>query len=222
MIANVLSSAELDAVQAQLPELAWKAGTATAGADARKVKKNLQADLHNVVGAALSEKLSGAIQASPVLQAAASPRRYSSLLLSRTDAGGSYGWHVDNALMSVDGHQMRTDLSFTLLLSDPATYEGGALVIDDGGSQQSLKPAAGDLVLYPSTSVHQVAQVTQGTRFACVGWIESYIRDAAKREILFDLKNLQADLAGATPEAGAQALVLSKSISNLMRLWAEN
>lgn len=220
-IANVLSATELTGLEAQFSTLAWKAGTSTAGGDARKVKKNLQADLGNSDGAAIAEKLAEAIQTHPVLQAAATPHRYSKLLLSRTDTGGGYGWHVDNPLMGADGQKMRTDLSFTLFLSDPDRYQGGELMIEAPGGEQSLKPAAGDLVLYPSSSLHQVAPVTGGTRYVCVGWIESLVRDAAKREVLFDLQNLKAELGRSSSATSPELLILSKSISNLMRLWAE-
>ena len=129
--------------------------------------------------------------------------------------------HIDNALMARGGEKLRTDISFTLFLSEPDSYEGGELVIEHPGFSQALKPAAGDLVLYPSTSLHEVRPVTSGQRLVCVGWAESRVRDAAQREILFDLENISASLRASDTADAMTRLTLSKSISNLLRLWAE-
>ena len=170
----------------------------------------------------LSKKmLDEAIRAHPVLAAAAQPRRFSPLLVSRTQDGGTYGLHVDNPFMGTGEARLRTDLSFTLFLSEPDSYEGGELEINHAGNTHHAKAPAGDLVLYPSTSLHQVRPVTAGQRIVCVGWIESSIRDAAAREILFDLENLRATLGQTHDVRSPEYLTLSKSIANLMRLWGE-
>ena len=115
---------------------------------------------------------------------------------------------------------LRTDLSFTLFLSAPEAYEGGALTLDLPGGRQSLKPAAGDMVLYPSSQIHEVETVTKGERLVAVGWIQSQIRSAQQRQIIFDLEQVRATLR-AKPGKGDEMLLLDKAISNLLREWAD-
>lgn len=216
-IANLLSAEDVTRIRSKAAMLDWKDGALTAGARARSVKQNLQADMTSKAGEGLHDFLMTAISAHPVLKAAAWPRRFSRLLLSRANDSGGYGRHVDNTLMGQGSARMRTDLSFTLFLTDPEAYEGGELVIEGQGGDFSAKPAAGDLILYPSGAIHEVKPVTRGERLACVGWIESLVRDPSARETLFDLQTLRTSLA---PEAPG-ALTLDKVIANLLRRWAE-
>jgi len=116
--------------------------------------------------------------------------------------------------------RIRTDLSFTLWLTPPGEYDGGELVIHTAGMTQEVKGEAGHLVLYPSGALHEVKPVTRGTRIVCVGWIESLIADAARREILFDLENLRASLRQQLTAQSAELLTLDKTIANLLRMWA--
>ena len=119
--------------------------------------------------------------------------------------------------MGKDGQQLRTDLSFTLFLSDPDSYEGGELNLSMTAGDIDAKPAAGTLILYPSGAIHQVKPVTSGSRLACIGWIESRIQRDDQREILFDLETVRANLKRAEAD---QRLLLDKSISNLIRMWS--
>lgn len=219
-ISGVLDAAAVSEALDLIPSLTWKDGAETAGATARAVKRNEQADLSSRSGGALRDRLKAAIESHPVLKAAAQPRRFSNLLVSRTQAGGGYGLHVDNPFMGEGSARLRTDLSFTLFLSEPGTYEGGELEIETAGFTQSLKLPAGDLVLYPSTSLHRVADVRSGTRLVCVGWIESLVPDAGERELLFDLENLKATLARSHALQSPEMLTLSKTISNLLRKFS--
>ncbi len=221
LIAGVLDGESLTEARALAGTLAWRDGAKTAGATARAVKRNLQADLTSRTGVKLRDMLSEAISEHPVLRAAAHPKKFSKLLVSKTGPGGAYGLHIDNAFMGAGEARLRTDLSFTLFLAEPETYSGGELVVELAGMQQSFKPAAGDLVLYPSTSLHQVAPVTEGERLACVGWIESAVPDAAARDVLFDLENLRASLAPRYDAQSPEMLVLAKSISNLLRRFGQ-
>ena len=216
-ISRILDEAALSEARALAATLAWRDGASTAGSVARRVKNNDQADLSSRTGAKLRELLKTAISNHPVLRAAAQPRRFSSLIVSRTGVGGGYGLHIDNAFMGEGADRMRADLSFTLFLSEPAEYDGGALSIEHAGLTQGLKLPAGDLVLYPSTSLHEVTPVTAGKRLACVGWIESQVRSAEDREIVFDLENLRASLLARLDPQSAEMLTLAKSISNLLR-----
>ncbi len=216
-IGEVLSPDQLTQVREDLALLSWRNGAETAGRQARAVKQNLQADLSSRAGAAVRRRLDSILQSHPVLNSAARPKCFSPVLISRTPAGGGYGAHIDNAFMGAGQNRLRTDLAFTLFLSAPDEYEGGELVIDRPGESQSVKLKAGDLVLYPATYLHAVQPVTAGERLACVGWIESLVRQACDREILFDLENLKAGLADHFEPDSAERLIAAKLFSNLLR-----
>lgn len=219
-IANVLSAADIKRIHRKADALEWRDGARTAGGRAKAVKRNLQADLRTEAGEMLHTFMFDAITRHPVLMAAARPRRFSRLLLSRTEDGGGYGRHVDNALMGEGAFRQRTDLSFTLFLSDPDTYNGGQLCIEGVGGVHEARAPAGDLVLYPSGAIHEVAPVTKGRRMAIVGWIESLIQDAGARETLFELEALRESLRGSLPADAAEHLALDKVIGNLIRRWS--
>ena len=219
-IASVLHEDALERARELTKVLRWADGAETAGPTAREVKRNLQADLSSRSGAQLRDLLTAAIRSHPILQAAAQPLRYSKLIVSKTEPGGGYGLHIDNALMPHGEDKMRTDLSFTLFLSNPQDYEGGALQIEHAGQSIQTKPEAGDLVLYPSTSLHQVTPVSSGTRLACVGWIESRIRRAEDRELLFDMSNLKSELAKHYPAQSPEMLTSAKILSNMIRRFS--
>ncbi len=216
-ISQVLDADQRELLSGMLDALVWKDGAETAGRVAAQVKRNQQADLNQSIGPKVEQILFGAISAHSVLRAAAQPHKFSSVLVSKTTTGGGYGVHVDNPFMGDGEQSLRTDLSFTLFLSRPETYEGGELLVEHAGQTQSMKPNAGDLVLYPSSSLHQVAEVTSGERLVCVGWIESRVRRVEDRETLFDLINLKAELAGRLDEQSPEMLTLSKVIANLKR-----
>jgi PKHD-type hydroxylase len=216
-IPDVLNPADIETVRRKAAALTWHDGKATAGRTAKAVKANLQADLKTGPGRGLHDFLLKAISGQSMVHAVARPKRFSRLLLSRTEDGGHYGFHVDNAIMGRDGESLRTDLSFTLFLSDPASYEGGELCLSTSAGEFETKPEAGTLILYPSGAVHQVRAVTSGQRLACVGWIESRIQRADQREILTDLEALRAALSRTDTE---KRLILDKTISNMIRMWA--
>ncbi|MEE4154547.1 MAG: Fe2+-dependent dioxygenase [Erythrobacter sp.] len=204
----------------KLEPLEWRDGTETAGRVAQAVKHNLQARMNSAAGRAISLSLMPLIEGNPVVQAAARPRRYSPLLISRTQDGGRYGAHVDNALMGKGAQRLRTDISFTLFLSDAADYEGGELVIHTAGTTQEVRGDWGELVLYPSTTIHEVRPVTSGERVVAVGWIESLVADPAARELLFDMENLRTSLRGKLDLQSPELLTLDKTIANLARMWS--
>jgi PKHD-type hydroxylase len=221
LVINALDdAAHLAALQERIGMLEWRDGRETAGAVAREVKRNLQAAMDSAPGRALHDELSRLIEDNAVIKAAAQPRRFSPLLISKTGVDGRYGAHVDNALMGKGAQRLRTDLSFTMFLTPPGEYEGGELVIHAAGMTQEMKGEAGYLVLYPSGSIHEVKPVTRGERIVCVGWIESLVADAGQREMLFDLENLRAALRQKLPAQSAELLTLDKTIANLLRMWA--
>jgi PKHD-type hydroxylase len=221
LVINALSDPDrLAAIRERIALLEWRDGRETAGAVAREVKRNEQAAMDSTPGRALQEELTRLVADNAVVKAAARPRRFSPVLISRTGVEGHYGPHVDNALMGNGPARLRTDLSFTLFLSPPEDYDGGELVIHAAGMTQEVKGEAGYLVLYPSGSIHEVRPVTRGARIVCVGWIESLLADAAQREMLFDLENLRQSLRQQLPSQSAELLTLDKTIANLLRMWA--
>lgn len=215
-IADVLSAADVEAVRAGLANATFVDGKTTAGWSARLVKSNLQAspspgidDLRALIEARLT--------AHPVFALATRPKAIIGPLFSRYQPGHAYGTHVDDALIA----GMRTDVSFTLFLSDPAACDGGELVIDTASGEEAFKLAPGSLVTYPATTLHRVAPVTRGERLAAAGWVRSHLRDPAQRELLFDLETARRRLferEGKTAEAD----LLAKCAANLMRLWCDD
>lgn len=216
-IAGVLSAEQIESLNSGLTsgQATFEDGRKTAGWQARGVKHNLQASGTAAENAAaLVQKL---LRQHAVFKAAALPKTFVKVLVSRYLPGMEYGTHVDDALMG----GVRTDMSFTLFLREPETYSGGELVIEGNDGETAVKLPAGNLVLYPTTTLHRVAPVTGGERLAIVGWIRSYIRSAEDREILFDLENAIAALRAA--DAGRSVLNgLLKIKANLLRKWAED
>ncbi|MBY0565534.1 MAG: Fe2+-dependent dioxygenase [Hyphomonadaceae bacterium] len=221
ILERVLEPDDLQRVCAGLAELQWAPGKRTAGAVARAVKENLQAEGSDSRTQALERFVAEALARHPLFELAARPARVSRLLFSRYEPGMTYGLHTDDALMGAGADKLRTDLAFTLFLADADSYDGGELVVQSALGDQSIKLAAGNAILYPAGSIHMVAPVTRGVRLACVGWIESCVADAARREILFDLSVLRLRM-GEAGLARDEMLRLDKSISNLLRMWARS
>jgi PKHD-type hydroxylase len=175
-----------------------------------RIKRNLQLELGSPLHAELSELVKKALNASEQFKQLTLPRRVSQFLFSRYEVGMAYGAHTDDALRS---HELlRTDIAVTVFLSDPESYDGGALVVGN----QSLRLAPGDAVVYPASTIHRVSEVTRGERLAVVFWVQSLVRDAAQREILFSLHDVIGKLENA-----AQSLELSRVHQNLQRMWLE-
>ncbi len=220
-IAAFSDPATIASLAPKLAPLEWRDGGATAGKVARAVKRNLQARMDNAAGRAIAAALMPILSDNSVLEAAARPRRFSPLMISKTMGGGYYGAHVDNALMGRGRERLRTDLSFTLYLSNACDYEGGELVIHTAGMTHELTGNWGELVLYPSTSIHEVRPVTSGERVVAIGWIESLIADPAARELLFDMENLRTALRSRLELQSPEMLTLDKTIANLSRMWSK-
>jgi PKHD-type hydroxylase len=222
-IPEFLSPEETAQLGAALSSASFADGAATAGWNAREVKKNLQLTAGMEGYDSSASLVRAAMARSPVFQMAVRPRMVHPVLFNRYDAGMAYGRHVDDAIMAVPGTPqaaMRTDVSFTLFLSDPKSYEGGALAVDTGGAEQSLKLPAGALVAYPSNAIHRVEPVTSGSRLAAIGWVQSEVRDPAQRAIVYDLDRARRGIF-AKEGKGETFDLLSKCHSNLLRMWAE-
>jgi len=215
-IADILSLADIEAVRAGLANATFVDGKTTAGWSAKLVKSNLQAG----PGAEI-ERLRGLVETRliehPVFALATRPKTIIGPLFSRYQAGHAYGAHVDDALIGGS----RTDVSFTLFLADPDTYDGGELIIDTASGEEAFKLPAGSLVTYPATTLHRVAPVTRGERIVAAGWVRSYVRGPAHRELLFDLETARRrlfDREGKTAEGD----LLAKCAANLVRLWCDD
>jgi len=217
VIADVLDATETAAARDTLAKVAFVDGRATAGWHARLVKNNLQAASADGLVTGLKESIAAKISANPLFRLAARPKSLTPLILSRYEAGMAYGSHVDDALMN----GVRSDVSFTLFLSDPDAYDGGALVIETSSGEEDIKLPAGSLVAYPSTTLHRVAEVTKGARLAAVGWARSFIRDPSQRELLFDLDTARQRIFQKDGKT-AEFDLLSKTSANLLRMWAED
>ena len=217
IIANVLSRAELKIVRDALQRARFVDGRATAGFAARLVKNNEQVDAADRSIETIRKLVTERISKNELFNLAVRPKALSPLMFARYERGKNYGSHVDDPLMN----GMRTDVSFTLFLSDPKTYSGGELVIESATGEDPIKPPAGAMVIYPTAALHRVAKVTKGQRLVCVGWARSLIRDAARRELLFDLDTARRRMFARGGKSADYDLV-SKSLANLMRMWAED
>jgi PKHD-type hydroxylase len=198
------------------PEVEWRPGQETAGWHARSVKHNRQLDRASALYRELAPLVHQALLVHPLLASAALPARIHNLLFSRSGLGEGYGRHVDNAFMA-DG---RSDLSFTLVLSEPGRYQGGALVLEYPDGEEAVRLGAGDLIVYPSTLLHRVDPVTEGERLVCAGWIQSRLRSAEQRELLFELDTARRTVFSQQGK-GEIFDLLSRSYTNLLRMWGE-
>jgi len=217
VIADILNADDLAAVHAALADTRFVDGRETAGFAARMVKDNHQADAKDRGLDDVRKLVADRITANDLFRMAARPKALSALLFSRTGTGMQYGAHVDDALMG----GMRTDVAFTLFLDAPESYDGGELVIESAAGDDAIKLPAGSMIAYPATTLHRVARVTRGQRHAVAGWARSYVRDAAQRELLFDLDTARRTIFVRDGKS-VEFDLISKSLANLLRMWAED
>jgi PKHD-type hydroxylase len=221
-IPDVLTVDELRDAREHLAGATWIDGRETAGSQARQVKHNQQLDAQGVPARALQALVLQAVQRHPVFFSAALPKRVLPPMFNRyAGEGNHYGDHVDQAIRyPAGGERLRTDLSCTLFLSDPADYDGGELVIEDLFGPRRVKLPAGHLVLYPGTSVHRVEPVTRGARMASFFWIESLVRSHEQRRLLYDLDMNLMRLRQRVGDV-TETVALAGTYHNLLRLWAD-
>jgi PKHD-type hydroxylase len=221
-IPDVLSPEEVTAFRQKLDAANWVDGRVTAGYQSARVKQNEQLAESHPVARELGGTILAALQRQPLFVSAALPFRVFPPLFNRYQGGHSFGNHVDNAIRQVPetGHRIRTDLSATLFLSGPDEYDGGELLVEDTYGVHSVKLPAGHLVLYPSTSLHNVRPVTRGARVASFFWIQSLVRDDGERTLLFDLDTAIQRLNRDSPDHPS-AVQLTAVYHNLLRKWAD-
>ena len=218
-VPGVLSPEKLAEVLAIKDTLEFVDGKATAGWHAKLVKENRQAAASEALEAAQKIVIE-AVAAHPLIRSYALPHRISAPLISSYKGGESYGLHVDEAIMGSGAGALRTDISVTVFLANPDAYEGGELEVQTLAGSSAAKLKAGDAALYPSTTLHRVRPVTSGERVVAVAWIQSLVRNAEQREILFDLdrtRRIVFEARGKTEVFDT----LSKTHANLQRMWAE-
>ncbi|CAC5344518.1 MULTISPECIES: Fe2+-dependent dioxygenase [Planktothrix] len=218
-IADVLTPEELETTLTLLQQAEFIDGKTTAGRYVKSVKNNQQIKTDTEITSELRNIVLEALKRNELFQVAARPKIIRPIIFSRYDVGMYYGSHFDNAIMG-DESISRSDVSLTLFLTDPNTYQGGELVIETSLGEQSFKLDAGSAIVYPSSTLHRVETVTEGTRWAAVTWIQSLIRDPSQREILFDLDTARRSIFqqyGKTIEFD----LIAKSHANLLRKWAD-
>jgi PKHD-type hydroxylase len=222
-IPEVLTKQQVAFFRETMSAVDWEDGRTTAGSQSSLVKNNLQLPQDGPAARELGEHVLQALASCPAFVSAALPLRIFPPLFNRYGVGQNFGLHVDNAIRGIPGTtiRIRTDLSCTLFLSEAEDYEGGELVIEDRVGQQEVKLAAGDLVLYPSTSLHFVREVTRGERVASFFWLQSMIRDNVARALLFDLDQAIQSLSHRLGAGDPACVRLTGIYHNLIRVWAE-
>ena len=220
-IPDVLSREQVTQMRAMLDAADWTDGRETVGAQGAQVKRNQQLPDASPLRQQLGEVVLAALARNPLYHAAALPLRTLSPRFNRYQGGGQYGFHVDGAVMALSGDaQLRSDVSCTLFLSEPDEYDGGELIVNDTYGEHEVKLPAGDLIVYPSSSLHRVTPVTRGARMASFFWVQSLIRDDSRRRLLFELDASIQRLTQTGADA-ASLLQLTGVYHNLLRQWAE-
>jgi len=221
-VPNVLTPEQVARCREVFDRAAWADGRVTAGHQSAQVKKNLQLPENGPEARELGDMVLGALERSPLFISAVLPQRVFPPLFNRYDPSMSFGSHVDNAIRPITGTplRLRTDVSATLFLSDPESYDGGELVVEDTYGSHAVKLPAGDLIIYPSTSLHHVTPVTRGVRLASFFWVQSMVRDVSRRSLLFDLDMSIMQLNKEVPNSPS-LVMLTGVYHNLLRQWAE-
>ncbi len=223
-IPQVLSAAQLRTIRSRLeaPECAWVDGRMTAGYQGAPVKHNQQIDELSADAQDLGGLVTAVLERNARFISACLPLCIYPPMFNRYGVGMTFGNHVDGSIRIVpgSGRRMRTDVSATLFLAEPDEYDGGELVIEDVYGAHTVKFAAGDMVVYPSTSLHRVNPVTRGTRLACFFWVQSMVREDAQRALLFDMDNAIQTLNRTQADESARTMLIG-NYHNLIRMWGE-
>jgi PKHD-type hydroxylase len=220
-IPGLLSSEDLAVVRARLDKAVWVDGRVTAGHQSAKAKSNLQLPEDSTDARELGAMIVRALERNPTFMSATLARHVYPPLFNKYETGMDFGTHIDNAIRQVPGSpvRLRTDISATLFLNAPEEYDGGELLVEDTYGAHAVKLAAGDLILYPATSLHRVAPVTRGARLASFFWLQSLVPEDSERQILFDMDRSIAELGATQPADSAAILRLTAAYHNLVRKW---
>jgi len=222
-IPGVLNAAQVHAIRQRLEASGadWVNGRATAGYQGAPVKHNQQIAEDSPMARELGDIVAAALERNPLFISAVLPNHLYPPMFNRYDGGMQFGSHVDGAVRLVPGHgtKLRTDVSMTLFISSPQDYDGGELIVEDTFGVQEIKLPAGDMIVYPATSLHQVRPVTRGVRLGCFSWAQSLVHDDARRAVLFDMDMaIQRLNAAGADEVARRSLV--NCYHNLLRMWS--
>lgn len=222
-IPDVFDRDEVQNIRQRLDAADWEDGARTAGAQSASVKQNRQLPATSEAGQSLGKAILERLGQTPAFVSAALPLRILPPMFNRYESGETFGVHVDNAIRvnPYNGEQLRTDLSMTIFFSDPDEYDGGVLMVEDHYGTQEVKLPAGHMVLYPSTSLHQVTPVTRGARVSSFFWLQSMIKSNEQRTILFDLDQTIQSLAMRHGTDDPEVVRLTGIYHNLIRTWTE-
>jgi PKHD-type hydroxylase len=218
----VLSLEQVREMRAALDAADWVDGRETVGPQGAQVKRNRQLPELSPVGRELGQAILAALSKNPLFFSAALPLRFVPPLFNRYEGGENYGLHIDGSVRSVpfSNAQLRTDLSCTLFLCEPEAYDGGELEVVDTYGTHEVKLPAGDLILYPSSSLHRVQPVTRGARICAFFWLQSMVRDDRRRSMLFELDQTIQKLRARLGD-GEETVALTGHYHNLLRMWSE-
>jgi PKHD-type hydroxylase len=219
-IPNVLKPDELQLARSWLADAPFVDGRLSAGAAARRVKSNQEVEGGAPDLERLNRLVMGNLVRHPVYRAGALPLHVASPFYARYRPGMAYGDHLDDPIMGTQGVMYRSDIAITVFLNAPSEYDGGELVIRTPAGERAVKSAAGDGVLYPASSIHQVSPVTRGERLVAVTWLQSLVRDPARRELLFGLNTAREKLLQGAPDA-PETVQVNAAYMNLIRMWSD-
>lgn len=220
-IEGVLTPAQVAHARARLAAAEWVDGKVTAGTQSAIAKNNLQVPEDSATARELGEMILGALGRHPQFVSAALPLRVFPPLFNRYDQGMGFATHVDNAIRFSGPVRYRTDVSATLFLTDPADYDGGELIVEDSYGEHAVKLAAGDMILYPATSLHRIEPVIRGSRWASFFWVQSMVKADAERTLLYDLDQAIQALSARVGQDDPAVVSLAGTYHNLIRKWAE-
>lgn len=219
-IPNVLNKEELAIVHDYISRAEFVDGRLSAGSEASSVKNNSEMQSSEQATSQLNNLVMGKLVKHPVYLAAALPAKIAAPYYAKYSKGMYYGNHVDDPVMGPPGQRYRSDLSITIFLNEPDVYDGGELGIQTSCGEQTVKLAAGDAVMYPSSSTHRVSEITSGERLVAVTWLQSMVRDPAQRELLYKLHQARELLLQNAKDKEETELV-SNSYVNLVRMWSD-
>lgn len=220
-IETVLTPEQVAHCRQRLAAQDWVDGKVTAGQQSAQAKRNLQVPEDAPAGREMGDLILGALGRNPAFVSAGLPLRVFPPLFNRYDAGMAFDTHVDNAIRFAGPVRFRTDLSATLFLTDPADYDGGELIVEDAYGEHAVKLPAGDMILYPASSLHRVAPITRGSRWAAFFWAQSMVRSDEQRTLLWNLDNAIQALTLKVGQTDPQVVSLTGTYNNLLRMWAE-
>ena len=218
-IKSVIDPDQLQVIQQALQQAPFIDGRSSAGKAAERVKNNQEVDQSTEMGKQLAQVIIGNLSHNETFKNAALPFRVATPFIAKYDQGMNYGFHIDDPVMGQE-NRFRCDVACTVFLNEPDAYDGGELVVRTSFGETKVKLAAGDAVVYPASSLHQVAEVTRGERIVAVTWIQSLVRDPARRELLYELSQARDTLMRDKPDAIETAQV-DHSYTNLVRMWSE-